>query len=51
MASIWNQAQQQAATLAYIDIIRYLTIFCGIMVPLVFCIPKPPKNAAANAGH
>ena len=41
----------QAATLSYIDIIRYLTIFCGLMIPLLFFIPRPPKNAAASAGH
>ena len=48
---IYNQMHAQAATLAYIDIIRYLTIFCGLMLPLLFFIPRPPKNAAASAGH
>jgi DHA2 family multidrug resistance protein len=42
---------RQAATLAYVDIIRYLTIFCAAMIPLLFFLPKPPKNAAASAGH
>ncbi len=48
---IYNLMHAQAATLAYIDIIRYLTIFCGLMLPLLFFIPRPPRNAAASAGH
>ncbi len=50
-AFIYNQMHAQAATLAYIDIIRYLTLFCAAMLPLLLFIPKPPKNAAASAGH
>ncbi len=50
-AMIYNQMHSQSATLAYVDIIRYLTIFCGAMLPLLFLIPRPPKNAAASAGH
>jgi DHA2 family multidrug resistance protein len=50
-AFIYNQMHRQAATLAYVDIIRYLTIFCGCMIPLLFLIPRPPKHAAENAGH
>ena len=50
-AYIYNQLHAQAATLAYVDIIRYLTIFCALMLPLLFFIPRPPKNAAASAGH
>ena len=50
-AFIYNQMHLQSATLAYIDIIRYLTLFCGLMIPLLFFIPRPPKNAAASAGH
>jgi DHA2 family multidrug resistance protein len=49
MASIYNQMHRQSATLAYVDIIRYLTIFCACMLPLLFFIPKPPKNM--RAGH
>ena len=48
---IYNIMHAQAATLAYVDIIRYLTIFCGLMLPLLLFIPRPPKNAAASAGH
>jgi DHA2 family multidrug resistance protein len=50
-AFIYNQLHRQAATLAYVDIIRYLTIFCACMIPLLFFIPKPSKDAAAHAGH
>jgi DHA2 family multidrug resistance protein len=49
MASIYNQMHRQAATLAYVDIIRDLTIFCACMLPLLFFIPKPPKHI--EAGH
>jgi DHA2 family multidrug resistance protein len=48
-ASIYNQLHAQAATLAYVDIIRYLTIFCACMLPLLFFIPKAPKNM--SVGH
>jgi len=50
-AYIYNEMHRQAATLAYVDIIRYLTIFCAAMIPLLFLIPKPPKNASPSAGH
>jgi DHA2 family multidrug resistance protein len=49
MASIYNQMHRQSATLAYVDIIRYLTVFCGCMLPLLLFIPKPPKNM--RGGH
>jgi len=48
-AAIYNQLHAQAATLAYVDIIRYLTIFCACMLPLLFFIPKAPKNM--SVGH
>jgi DHA2 family multidrug resistance protein len=51
MAYIYNELQRQAGVLGYIDIIRYLTIFCGCMIPMLFFIPRPPKNASASAGH
>jgi DHA2 family multidrug resistance protein len=50
-AFLYNQLHRQAAVLSYIDIIRYLTIFCACMIPVLFFIPKPPKNASASAGH
>jgi DHA2 family multidrug resistance protein len=53
MAQAWvyNQLHRQAAMLAYVDIIRDLTVFCAFMIPLLFLIPKPAKDAAMNAGH
>jgi len=48
---MYNQLHRQSATLAYVDIIRYLTIFCACMIPVLFFIPKPPKHASASAGH
>jgi MFS transporter, DHA2 family, multidrug resistance protein len=48
-AFIYNQMHRQAAMLAYVDIIRYLTIFCACMIPLLFLIPRPPKGM--QAGH
>jgi len=47
--SIYQQMHAQAATLAYVDIIRDLVIFCACMLPLLFFIPKPPKHM--QAGH
>jgi len=48
---IYNQLHRQAATLSYIDIISYMTLFCACMIPLLFFIPRPPKNASSSAGH
>jgi DHA2 family multidrug resistance protein len=48
-SSIYNQMHRQAATLAYVDIIRDLTVFCACMIPLLFFIPRPPKHV--QAGH
>jgi DHA2 family multidrug resistance protein len=48
---IYNQLHRQAATLAYVDIIRDLSVFCALMIPMLFFIPKPTKDAAAHAGH
>jgi DHA2 family multidrug resistance protein len=48
-AYLYNQMLRQSAALAYVDIIRYLTIFCACMIPLLFFIPKPPKHI--EAGH
>jgi DHA2 family multidrug resistance protein len=48
---IYAQMHRQAGVMAYVDIIRYLTIFCACMIPLLFFIPKPPKNASPSAGH
>jgi DHA2 family multidrug resistance protein len=48
-AAIYQQMHSQAGMLAYVDIIRYLTIFCACMLPLLFFIPKPPKGM--QGGH
>ncbi len=48
-AYIYTLLHRQAATLAYVDIIRYLTVFCACMIPLLFFIPRPPKHV--QAGH
>lgn len=50
-AYIYNELHRQAAMLAYLDIIRYLAVFCACMLPLLFFIPRPPKNAKPSAGH
>jgi DHA2 family multidrug resistance protein len=50
-AFIYNQLHRQAAMLAYLDIIQYLSIFCACMLPLLFFIPRPPKHASRSAGH
>jgi DHA2 family multidrug resistance protein len=50
-AYIYNQLHRQAAMLAYLDIIQYLAVFCACMLPLLFLIPRPPKNARSSAGH
>ena len=50
-AYIYNQLHRQAATLAYIDIIQDLAIFCACMLPLLFFIPRPPRHASPSAGH
>jgi DHA2 family multidrug resistance protein len=47
--AIYNQMHSQAGVLAYVDIIRYLVIFCACMLPLLFFIPKPPKGM--QGGH
>jgi len=50
-ANIYNQLHRQAGMLAYLDIIQYMAIFCACMLPLIFLIPRIPKNASASAGH
>jgi DHA2 family multidrug resistance protein len=50
-AYLYNQLHRQASMLAYLDIIQFLAVFCALMLPLIFFIPKPPKNASPSAGH
>ena len=49
-ASMYGQLVQQATTLAYIDVLKILSIITGIMVPLLFLTQKP-KGGPAPAGH
>ena len=48
---IYNMLHRQAAALAYVDIIQYMTIFCACMIPLLIFIPRPPKHTSTSAGH
>jgi DHA2 family multidrug resistance protein len=48
-AYIYNLLHRQAAALAYVDIIQYMTVFCACMIPLLVFIPRPPKHV--QAGH
>ena len=50
-AYIYNQMHRQAGMLAYLDIIQYLAVFCALMLPLLFFIPKPPAHLDPGAGH
>ncbi len=50
-AYIYNQLHRQAGMLAYLDIIQVMAIFCACMLPVLFLIPKPPKNIDPSAGH
>ena len=47
-AFFYNQMHRQASTLAYVDIIRDLTIFCACMIPLLFFIPRPRRGCRAD---
>jgi MFS transporter, DHA2 family, multidrug resistance protein len=44
---IYRSLQAQASVLSYIDILQYLSIICGCMVPLVFLMKRPPKGTQA----
>jgi DHA2 family multidrug resistance protein len=48
-AYVYNLLHRQAAALAYVDIIQYMTVFCACMIPLLVFIPRPPKHV--QAGH
>ena len=43
-AYLYNELHRQAAMLAYLDVIQYMSIFCACMIPLLFFIPRPPKH-------
>jgi DHA2 family multidrug resistance protein len=50
-AYIYNQLHRQSGMLAYLDIIQVMAIFSACMLPVLFLIPKPPKNVDPSAGH
>ena len=50
-AYLYNELHRQAGMLAYLDIIQYMAVFCALMLPLLFFIPRPPKHASPSAGH
>jgi hypothetical protein len=47
---MYGQLVQQATTLAYIDVLKILSVITGIMVPLLLFTQKP-KGGPAPAGH
>ncbi len=47
LASIYNQLQQQAAMLSYLDVIAILAIASAAMIPLVFLMKHKEPGAAA----
>jgi DHA2 family multidrug resistance protein len=48
VGQIYQQLQQQASVLSYIDILRTLSFFCGCMIPLVFLLNKAKKGTKAE---
>jgi DHA2 family multidrug resistance protein len=44
---IYRSVQAQASVLSYIDILEYLSIICGCMIPLVLLMKRPPKGTQA----
>jgi DHA2 family multidrug resistance protein len=48
---IYNQVQQQAAALAYNDVIFIFAIACAIMVPFAFLMQKNKPGAGPGGGH
>ncbi len=49
MLIIYRSLQAQASVLSYIDILQYLSIICGCMIPLVLLMKRPPKGMQAAA--
>ncbi|MEK6397821.1 MAG: hypothetical protein V4734_07025 [Terriglobus sp.] len=47
--NIYNMLHAQSQMLAYLDIIAVLAVFTGIMVPLVWIVPKPKGGGDAPA--
>jgi len=49
LAQFYQQLQQQASVLSYIDILSLLAVITLAVVPLPLLLRKPPKGAAAVA--
>ena len=47
--NVYNMLHSQSQMLAYLDIIAVLAVFTGIMVPLVWIVPKPKGGGDAPA--
>ncbi len=47
--NIYNMLHSQAQMLAYLDIIAIMAIFCTVMIPLAWIVPKPKAGAGAGA--
>jgi hypothetical protein len=48
---IYGRVQQQAAALAYNDVIFIFSIVCGMMVPLAFLMRKNKPGAGPGGVH
>jgi DHA2 family multidrug resistance protein len=48
---IYSRVQQQAAALAYNDVIFIFAVACAIMVPLAFLMQKNRPGAGPGALH
>jgi DHA2 family multidrug resistance protein len=46
---IYGQLVKQSQTLAYLDVLWVLAVFCAVMVPLVLLTKKPKPGGAAMA--
>ncbi len=50
-AALWGLVQQQAAILSFIDVFVLLAIISICILPLLFVMKKPPKEAGPVAMH
>lgn len=49
--NVYNIIHGQSQMLAYLDIIAVLAIFCAIMIPLVWIVPKPAPASSETMAH
>ena len=49
--NIYNMLHGQSQMLAYLDIIAVLTVFCVIMIPLVWLVQKPAPASSEAMAH